>query len=316
MTSSNNNLSSGAIESSGLVNVLLATYNGESFLKEQLYSIYKQSYKPVKILVRDDCSVDGTMNILYEEQKEGLLSLLATYKNLGPANNFFTLLKHSNPDAKYFSFSDQDDIWNVDKLERAIKKIENIDDKIPVIYCSSVDYVNESGQLIKTSKFPHVLSFGNALVENVMTGCTMVMNKSARDLIATHIPEKCIMHDSWSYLVASCFGRVIYDQVPGLKYRQHNRNVFGVATSLLSLFKKRLNRLVVNKDLSFHKQAYSFLEIYGNLIPETQYKLLKKFVASKKSFHQRLLLICDREIVRQSKVDTFILKCLIFFNKH
>jgi glycosyltransferase involved in cell wall biosynthesis len=300
-------------EKNELVSVLLATYNGGFFLEEQLDSIYKQSYQCLSLLARDDGSFDNTLSILQREQRKGMLSLMSSNENLGPANNFLTLLKHSDPNARYFSFSDQDDIWKTDKIERAIKKLESIEEELPVIYCSTVEYANNSGQLIRKSNRPNKLTFGNALVENIITGCTIVMNRSARNLIIKHIPEKCIMHDAWCYLVLSCFGRVIYDEVPGLRYRQHDSNVLGVSTTQLGLFKNRIRRLFEKRGLSYHEQAESFLEIFSCQVPEDKYKLLKRFVSSK---YQRLVLIFDKEIIRQSKFDTFLLKLLIFFNKH
>jgi len=299
-----------------LVNVLLATYNGENFLEEQLNSIYNQSYQCISLLVRDDGSIDNTLSILEREQKKGLLSLMASNENLGPANNFFFLLKNSDPNARYFSFSDQDDIWKTDKIERAIKKLESYEEELPVIYCSAVEYANSFGQVIKISNKPSKLTFGNALVENVITGSTIVMNKSARDLIIKHIPEKCIMHDAWCYLVMTCFGMVIYDEVSGLIYRQHDRNVFGAATTKLGLFKNRIRRFFNEGSISYHKQAESFLKSFSNQVPENKYKLLKKFVYSKYSLYRRMVLIFDKEIFRQSKFDTGLLKLLIVFNRH
>jgi glycosyltransferase involved in cell wall biosynthesis len=299
-----------------LVNVLLATYNGERFLEEQLDSIYRQSYQHLRLLVRDDGSTDDTLTILEREQNKGLLSLITSNQNLGPANNFFTLLKYSDSNATYFSFSDQDDIWKEDKLRRAIEKLESVEDGVPAIYCSAVEYANNSGQLIKQSRKLNQITFGNALVENVITGCTIVMNRSAKELIVKHVPEKCVMHDAWCYLVVVCFGKIIYDESPGLRYRQHDRNVFGAATTSLDLFGNRIRRFINSSALSYHEQAESFLKLFPNQIPDKKLNLLKRYVYSKYSIYQRLILLFDKEIIRQSKIDTLLLKILILFNKH
>jgi hypothetical protein len=225
-------------------------------------------------------------------------------------------LKNSNRQASYFSFCDQDDIWYLDKIERAIKALDKIEENSPALYCSAVEYVDDSGGYIKKSESPRKLSFENALVENVITGCTIVLNKRAKELILTRIPDKCIMHDSWCYLVLTCFGQIIFDDEVSLKYRQHSNNVFGAATSRFDLLIRRIKRLLGQKDFGFHAQASNFLHLFESEIPERNYRLIKTFVFSKNSLWQRLILLFDSKITRQRLFDSIYLKLLIILNKY
>lgn len=300
----------------GLVNVLLATYNGERFLQEQLDSIYYQSYGNLHITARDDGSEDLTFNMLQQEALKGKLTLISTNTNLGPAHNFFTLLQYSDPNADYFAFCDQDDIWNKDKIERAIGKISKVEKGVPGLYCSSVDCVDDSGRFLKRSTIPKKLAFENALVENVVTGCTIVLNKSAKNLLLSHIPEKCMMHDAWSYLVVSCFGEIVFDDVPSLRYRQHYDNTVGAAITTIELFGKRFKNIFKKKNLGYQSQASQFLCLFESQISTKKRALLEVYVQSKYSFFKRLILFFNTKIFRQKMIDTILFKLLIVLNLH
>jgi glycosyltransferase involved in cell wall biosynthesis len=213
------------------VSVLLATYNGEKFLDQQIKSIFEQTYSNVKVIVRDDLSADGT---LIKLKKWSLSCNNFVYycntENLGPADNFFSLLSDASINSDYFAFSDQDDIWHPDKLQRAVEKLDSIDPEVPTLYFSAVAYTDEDSKVIGLSALNRGLSFGNALIENVITGCTIVINKSAKDLILKNKPKNPVMHDAWLYLLMSCFGKIIYDEKPSVLYRQHSNNYFGFVT--------------------------------------------------------------------------------------
>lgn len=301
---------------SSQVNVLLSTYNGEAYLLEQLQSLYQQTYPNVKVVVRDDGSSDSTLNLLKKEASDAKLVLQSPEANIGPAASFFKLLESSD-DSDFFAFCDQDDLWNKDKIERAIEALTSIPSDIPAMYFSSVECVNEANNFIKLSPLPKKIGFGNALVENVATGCTVVLNKKARNLIVKSLPNQCLMHDSWCYLVVSCYGKILFDGSPSMRYRQHSNNTIGAATSVVDNFVRRIKRFSLRKHgrFRFSDQAAEFLEHYGDSIPSQHQALLSQFVKAKYSLLNRFCLAFSPTIWRQSFLDNLILRLLILLNR-
>ncbi|MDP1659484.1 MAG: glycosyltransferase, partial [Methylotenera sp.] len=176
---------------SSQVNVLLSTYNGEAYLLEQLQSLYQQTYLNVKVVVRDDGSSDSTLNLLKKEASDAKLVFQSPEANIGPAASFFRLLETSG-DAGFYAFCDQDDIWVPNKIEVAVEAIKKTSSEIPVMYFSRLVFVDSTNQFIKLSALPRSIGFGNALVENIATGCTVVLNKAARDLVVKSMPSQCL----------------------------------------------------------------------------------------------------------------------------
>ncbi len=297
------------------VNILLSTYNGEQFVLEQLNSLYTQTYPFIRIYVRDDGSSDSTLSLLRDEQSKGKLMLLPEGKNIGASASFFTLLGGSK-NAGFFAFCDQDDIWNKDKIERAVTEFAQVTDDIPTMYFSAVECVDAENNFIKLLSPTQKIGFGNALVENVAIGCTVVLNKSARDLIVREPPSQCLMHDSWCYLVISCFGTVLYDSRPSMRYRQHSNNVFGAPTSAIDSLIRRVKRFSFRSNgvFRFSDQSTIFLNIYGNAIPERYKAILNLYVMAKHSFIARLQLLITPRVWRQKMLDNLILKLLILLN--
>ncbi len=112
------------------------------------------------------------------------------------------------------------------------------------MYCSRLEYVDESLRHLGYSRIPSRMGFSNALVENVATGCTIVLNRQARNLITQNFPRHALLHDWWSYLVISAFGKVDFDPRPAIKYRQHSNNRVGATTSHAESLKRRFERFV------------------------------------------------------------------------
>ncbi|CAB3829612.1 glycosyltransferase family 2 protein [Achromobacter denitrificans] len=219
------------------VAILLCTYEGESYLAEQLDSYIDQTYPNWTLWASDDSSSDATRHILegYKSRWEpGRLNI-----RLGPRKgfvaNFMSLLCNSELDADYYAFSDQDDIWHADKLQRAVDWFKQIPAGLPALYCTRTELIDDSGRSLGYSPlFKRPPSFANALVQNVAGGNTMMINNAARDLLLQAGPNlDVVAHDWWVYIVVSaCGGRVRYDSQPSLKYRQHGGNLIGANAGL------------------------------------------------------------------------------------
>lgn len=223
------------------VDILLATYNGEKYLVEQLESILNQTYKDFNLIISDDCSEDSTVKILEEyAKKDSRITIFKQEKNLGVISNFEFLL--SKVESDYFMFSDQDDIWNEDKIEKTLNKLEEtdsdvvftdlmvVDDKLNVLYNSYWELKGLKNKILKYN------SFEALYLNNYVTGCTMLMKKEVIEK-ALPLPKstKYILHDYWIALIASQSGKVEFLNEPTIKYRQHKNNRIGSKTRTESI---------------------------------------------------------------------------------
>lgn len=298
--------------------VLLSTYNGERYLQEQIASVRAQEGVKVCLTARDDGSTDSTAELLSRFQNEHQLKLIPGGGNLGPAVSFLKLLESAPNDCQFFAFCDQDDVWQKNKLARATTALAPFDEQVPAMYCSRLEIVDSNLQSLGLSRVPKRMGFGNAMVENVATGCTMVLNQRARSLIVSALPDQCEMHDWWIYLVISCFGKIIYDPTPTIRYRQHGGNAVGTSVSLRSELLKRISRFRTHAGGVFRsaQQAGEFLESYGERLPVDQSELIRKFIRGKRSFFTRLSLVISGKIWRQRRVDGLVLRILILLNRY
>lgn len=300
------------------VTILLSTYNGSEFLQEQLDSLYKQTYSNITILVRDDGSSDSTLLILEAEQRKNHINIIKYNKNLGPALSFFELLKYAAlTDTEYIAFCDQDDIWLPQKVKQAVASLSQVNKHTPAMYCSNVELVDKHLNHIYYSDLPRKIGFGNALVENIATGCTILVNRRAINLLCKNLPNSPHMHDWWCYLVVSCFGQVVFDPLPTIKYRQHSNNTIGVATNNIARFYRKFNRFFgSNRQRHWCSEHAKFLlSAYSRDMKLENQLIVNYIINAKSSFRSRLKLAFSRDIWRQKYSDNLILRVLILINR-
>lgn len=308
-----------SVTKSGKVTVLLSTYNGSKFLQQQLDSLYQQTYPNIRILARDDGSTDATLAILQSEQAKGLLGLLEGHGNLGAAFSFFELLKAAAAtDTEYVAFCDQDDVWHPDKIARAVTQLSGVADDRPAMYCSRAELADENLKHIGYTDLPKKIGFGNALVDSVATGCTIVLNQEAVRLVGQNLPARVVIHDWWCYLVVSCFGMVIFDETATLKYRQHGANAIGVAANAYGRFARKYRRFFGSGEGHrwMSEQAAMLLEIFKDSVPRSNRKILENFVAARSSLYRRVRLALSRNIWRQKWTDNLLLRLLILLGRY
>ena len=292
------------------VYVILSTYNGEQFLKPQLQSILEQESVRVQLQIRDDGSNDASKEILSSYTQQYANISVSYGVNIGVIKSFMKLLEQLPPDAEYIAFADQDDIWRTDKLVRAIDKIKAKTG--PVMYCSCYRAVDERGELLWESKIPPgEITFCNAVIENITTGCTVVINKNLLRLLAADQVdcEKLVMHDWWVYMVATCFGHVIYDSMPLVFYRQHAGNVVGVKNGF-TFWLGRLQRfLFQGQKNSRISQASEFLRIYQRSLSCKNADILTEFISYRqKGLFERAHYALGTPVYMQKRLDNWIVK--------
>ena len=253
-----------------IVAVLMSTYNGEKYLKEQIDSILQQegNFK-IQLVARDDGSTDSTQEILNIYQKKGLLRWYQG-ENVGPALSFMELV-HNTDGCDFYALADQDDVWSRDKLARAIKLImEKGNLEKPVLYCSNARLVNRDLESLGRDVYrkPPKTDFFTLTCAGGLLGCTMVYSSSLQALLTSHVgPSKndIVMHDFYIALVcAGCGGELIYDDYPSLKYRQHGNNTIGVNYGFFHTLKSRIKDVFYKEKVSIVVQANAIRSIYSD----------------------------------------------------
>ncbi len=293
------------------VAILLSTYNGEKYLREQIDSILAQTYDNFELIVRDDGSKDSTVEIVkeYMEKSDKEITLMVG-KNLGFIKSFFELLKHS--DADYFSFADQDDIWLPNKIELAVNSLNKLDDTKPNMAFSNVDYydteMNFMGNGDSKNKKP---SFLNSLYECINQGMTMVINKTARDYIIKNIPEKCFFHDWWTYMICTAFGSVVQDDVVTVKYRRAKTNATVEGQGKITLLVWRIKKLFLGDGMKdIRKQQTIFKNVFYDNLSDENKKILDTFEEEKYNFFKALKKTFYPRKIRRKFVDDLSLRIL------
>ncbi|MBV9774693.1 MAG: glycosyltransferase family 2 protein [Gemmatimonadetes bacterium] len=292
---------------SPVVQVLLSTYNGAEFLRPLLRSLDEQSHPHLRLLVRDDGSTDGTVELI--RKHAGRIPVeLRPGGHMGLPATYFELLRESSPDAELFAFCDQDDVWLRDKVARAVEWLEGTDPSLPAMYCGRTQYVDRDLHPLGTSELPsRPLTFQHALMQNVATGCTIVMNRAARDLLAESTSEGAFMHDAWAYLVVAAFGTVLYDPVPMILYRQHESNTIGRPRGWLV----RLTRFARHGwNWPYLVQAAHFDRLYGARLGGEDRVALDRLLQSRRSFPRRVRYALSMDSHRHAVGDDLAFRLL------
>ncbi|MGN7353639.1 glycosyltransferase family 2 protein [Paenibacillus amylolyticus] len=304
--------------------IMMSTYNGERYIKEQMDSLITQVDVETQIYIRDDGSTDRTIEKLrpYVEAYPDRIHFRSE-DNLGVIRSFFELMRSSPPTFDYYAFCDQDDVWEQDKLIRAVTLLQTRSAAIPLLYCSSTQMVDQ--HLTAIGVWPKVpqkpLELHNALVENSCVGCTMVMNDITFNQVRSNLPSqlsKVIMHDWWIFLYVSIFGEVIFDEQPGIQYRQHEGNVLGGGRDgWIQKWRKRVNRFVNgNNHYILSKQAELFLDMYKDSLTHAQIEEIRNLLhCLEKSVIDRTWYAFKTPFYRQSFLDNIVLKLVIIAGK-
>ena len=302
------------------VAVLLSTFNGEKYLPEFLHSLAHQEWPDISLVARDDGSSDTTLQILqnFPGTSSVNVQVFSASVHLGVAHSFLNILSGAGDGFDYYAFADQDDVWLPAKISRALNKLDPVSAAVPTLYFSRLEFVDDALNHLGWSRVPRRVGFGNAIVENVATGCTVVLNKSARELILSALPAECLLHDWWCYLTLSCLGTVVFDDYSGIQYRQHGGNLVGVPTSFEADLFRRVKRFIRSDDGIFRcsDQAKEFLAAFGDRIPDYQRQILNLAISGKSIFKDRIRLAKTRKIWRQTKIDDWMTRILIIMNHY
>ncbi|MBD3809809.1 MAG: glycosyltransferase family 2 protein [Sulfuricurvum sp.] len=252
------------------IDILLATYNGEKYLVEQIESILLQTILNWILLIRDDGSTDGTLQIIqrYADQyPDKIIWLRDNESNLGVTKNFERLMEYST--ASYIMFCDQDDIWLPHKIETCLRKLQTMEREYgvdtPLLVYTDLSVCDERGELVAESFWKYQgsnpslpLDYAKALVQNNATGSTFIFNRSLCDR-ALPFPPDTVMHDWCVALTALYLGKIDYITNQTILYRQHSANVSGSKGKNILPILRKLPRYCIILENN-RVQAKSFLE--------------------------------------------------------
>lgn len=205
-----------------VVYVLLSTYNGSSWLNELLESLASQRNVEVRLIWRDDGSSDNSVSIVSKFPGIEQIRCEHIEHRIGPAESYLHLLSHVGTD-QFAAFCDQDDIWELDKLQIQLKILTATNS--PSICCSAIKVI--AGGEIWPKRNPK-FSIANSIFENSVPGCTFLLNPKAIELIRKFPKSDFQMHDHWSYVLMSLYGSMHYCSKPLVKYRIHGANDTGL----------------------------------------------------------------------------------------
>ncbi len=286
--------------------ILMATYQGEKYLEEQLRSIIAQDYPNWHLFVRDDGSTDGTLLLLslYANHYPERITVCCNEVNMGGTKNFLTLLQEAalqgavpqggaapqkDGERTYFMFCDQDDSWHPDKLRLTLARMKQLEARygadVPALVFTDARVVDEGMEEFAPSFFglahydmkkrtlPHLL------MENMVIGCTSMMNGALAALVEK-VPENARYHDWWMALLAAAFGHTSYLPAATIDYRQHGNNVVG-AKRFGSYVKQRMGKLSEQKATlrANYRQAEEFYGLYKEKLPERVAAQLDTFLS-------------------------------------
>jgi len=274
-----------------MIGILMATYNGEAFVSAQIDSLLRQTKQDFVLCIRDDCSSDETFSILerYAGQYPEKIKVSRSACNSGSAKqNFLSLLQEHDDD--YLMFCDQDDVWLPDKIEHTLSAMRQAEqmygEDTPLLVHTDLRVVGEDLTVTHPS-FREMsrldyrrTALRQLLVENTVTGCTLMINRALRNRIVP-VPDGCAMHDWWLALAASAFGRIVaLEDEQTVLYRQHAANEVGAKdASSASYLLKRLFRVrdTQNGLQATYRQAEAFLTAYESQLSEAQAALLREY---------------------------------------
>ena len=295
------------------ISILLATYNGEKFLQEQLNSILNQSYSNWHLYIHDDNSTDNTVKIIkeYVSKYPDHITFFDDDISFKSASlNFSYLMQKVSSD--YLMFCDQDDVWKRDKIEVTLEKMKEAEKRYPqkpILVHTDLEVVDENLNTIDKSMMhyqglnPYKKDFYHFVVQNKITGCTVMIN-SALAKLAQPIDSEAIMHDWWIALVASAFGKIAYVPKSTILYRQHTANDTGAKAFDKAFILKQAKELFTSdeKDVwsKYLIQARAFFKQYGDKLTPYHKEALEAFCKlDEMAWHKRVYILMKYRFLKQ-----------------
>lgn len=299
------------------IQILLSTYNGEKYLREQLDSFLAQkNFEQCSVLIRDDGSTDDTWTIL-KEYGDRFGFQVERGEHKGTNASYQWLLNNSDPDCPFFAFSDQDDVWLPQKLSHAVEELERLPQEKVLLFASRSKITDEDLHPTGDSCDPvRGVSFYNAMVQNVLPGHTQVFNARLRDDLCRHGILKAHVVDWWVYLVAAAKGQIVFSQKYDVFHRQHGNNAVGYQLGALAGIRKKLKYIRGGKGNAISQQLQAFSQKYEGELPEEYQRELTDYLKGLGCLSKRLGYLRKSRVYRQEKSEDWKFRLLYAVGKY
>ena len=295
------------------VAILMSTYNGNSYIQQQIDSIYAQDYTNFCLYVRDDGSDPAFVKQLESYQKKyGFV--LYKGENIGFLESFFWLLDKV-ADADYYAFSDQDDIWHTQKLSRAVAWLDEQEKKekqIPLLYHCAYEVRDEHNTLVEQFYFPEeTYDFRRSLTENHYSGFAMVVNQKMREYMMKAEVKQLDYHDWWAANIAKGIGISYFDTYVGAIHRAHQKNVTKIT------FSKKIEWLLasIKQESAIHKRAKECERVFYHELSLEEQRILKMFTRTHYYLPDALKKCCYPKRWRPILSSEIVMRILMLLGK-
>lgn len=315
--------------------ILMATYNGEKYIHQQIKSLISQKAVNNTLLISDDNSTDNTLDIIesYTNKKFDNFRILPILHNISDNNkinhsnkhsesvsrasdNFRNIIIQSELSYDFYAFCDQDDIWHENKIIRAISRLNS--KTKPMLYCSATNLINEKGKFISKSHIKNIKPcFENSLVQSIASGNTMIMNKPAFEILKQSLEKNTVpAHDWWTYMIISgSGGEVCYDSEAFIDYRIHENNVTGTNYNLIKYFERIIIALRGNYK-NWNNLNCSVLKSNIKLLNYSAKQTLNYFIKSKESsIFLRNYFLYRSGVFREKTIQNILLNAASLINR-
>lgn len=305
---------------------MLSSYNGEKYIREQIDSILAQKGVEVQLIVRDDGSTDGTLDILSEYEQKGLLELWVG-DNWGFRKSFLYLIDNA-PKADFYALSDQDDVWYEDKLIRAVEMLTNYSQDVPILYGANKTYVDADLKNIGLQFDAPIVNEGlleRIVFYNIIGGCSMVFNPVMKVAIDKYYGLRRLatfrVHDTYIMFVSLLFGKFVYDHRPCMSYRRHDDNATtgGLKKGRFLNRVERFVKIIQGREISNHdvkKTAKILLEEGGGALTHEQQYHLMILSCYNESFIRKVKLMFSFNILKYSDDCILVSMLKVLFERY
>lgn len=296
------------------IEVIMSTFNGKQNVVRQLDSILAQKGVDVSVLIRDDGSTDGTLELLKQYCAAHNNVRVIPGKNVGWRKSFLCGLELSEK-ADYYAYSDQDDVWLPNKLEECVDILESEkSDEPSMVHCNRYSCDEELKPFeVQSMKIPKPMSKKNALIQEYAQGCTIVMNAAARKLVTRIRPDDRAAHDFWTGLICYYFGEVYYLDERLIYHIRYNDSA-SFAGDIKGGQRNRFKQLILGKDI-YYNPANDLLRGYDDLLTDEEKSFLRTAMLARKSWRNRLKILFDTDFCRISFGGTLLFKLCILLGK-
>ncbi|MCQ2593898.1 MAG: glycosyltransferase [Treponemataceae bacterium] len=300
-----------------VITVLMSTYNGEKYVKQQIDSILAQTiWQKCRLFVRDDGSKDNTPFILQEYADKGLICY-EKGENVGFAKSFFYLMQNAEKvtgSSDYYAFCDQDDFWMPNKLETALNCLQNHPDlQKPLLYYSNMEVCDSNLNFVCKNDFRKTPpDFTELCLNSVLYGFTFVFNDILLKKVCQLDSAKIDGHDFILAATAAALGTIISDETVTAKYRRHDANTSQSRNFTVKALIWKIKRFLINRNNRIKLQIENFYDVFKTELKEKDLHLVKLLVGDKSVHFKKLKLLFYPARFRQSIFQDFVLRVFLF----